>query len=589
MLIEPGTLTLVLPPIAARRSLALNTAPRYRVTISAADLVTPMTAVATGAAEARTLEIAGVPLGANRVITLSGEDAAGVPVVGAVYMAVTALSNARNRVVLSAATTAVGRVWARWLATGQAALATAQDPTVILRRLDAIKQADNLPHFAFIDTNRWADAAAQATHSDVGLLGFAIQPGSVDLVVSGAPTSVPGDIWLDDPASPLQSGLSQLTSQSGGAYRIKPVLPGTWTIFASVPGMAVATASVTVSAGVVATATLTFPGWVPAPALPTAIGNAAIATDGRFIYVLGGVGSGGTLQAGTYKLDTSAAIPAWAPMQSLPKAREGAIALVLGPRLFIAGGQTSGGVVLSDVQFIAPANPSGWVQVPSPPALTGSCQTQYCPDAGLPIGAFGDGGLMAILWTVFNESTLVPYSRGHFQAFDPDADSWKKDPDNLPQIRTPRRRPGFGLVGNALVVAGGDQQVHEEGNAFALSTALANPTVEALDLTTRKWAAWPDMPTPRAELAVADVGGKLYAVGGVDPANYVLDTVEIYDPAAGRWAPGPPLRTPRSTFGLVKAGGRLWAIGGSPSRRLNDSIDGMPTATDSVETLVVGP
>src|SRR3990172_2321968 len=50
------------------------------------------------------------------------------------------------------------------------------------------------------------------------------------------------------------------------------------------------------------------------------------------------------------------------------------------------------------------------------------------------------------------------------------------------------------------------------------------------DKTPGRWAVLAPMPSARQELAVAEVGGKVYAVGGFGDSYEPVETVEAYDP-----------------------------------------------------------
>jgi N-acetylneuraminic acid mutarotase len=62
------------------------------------------------------------------------------------------------------------------------------------------------------------------------------------------------------------------------------------------------------------------------------------------------------------------------------------------------------------------------------------------------------------------------------------------------------------------------------------------------------------MPTPRGEVAAAELDGKVYVVGGFDGTGATSDAVEVYDPATDTWTQAPPLPEPRhhaAAIGLV--------------------------------------
>lgn len=110
-------------------------------------------------------------------------------------------------------------------------------------------------------------------------------------------------------------------------------------------------------------------------------------------------------------------------------------------------------------------------------------------------------------------------------------------------------------------------------------SVLSNPTNEVWSLGPgdRAWTDEPDLSTRRGALVTAAASGKLVAIGGVDGNGTVLNTTEIFTPGSG-WSPGPNLSIPREHLGAAGARDKVYAIAG---RNANG-------ATTSVESLVVG-
>jgi hypothetical protein len=72
---------------------------------------------------------------------------------------------------------------------------------------------------------------------------------------------------------------------------------------------------------------------------------------------------------------------------------------------------------------------------------------------------------------------------------------------------------------------------------------------------------WRPCPTARANLATAEVGGLVYAIGGIPQANDT-DVVETFNPRSGRWTTSLPLPQPRAFAGAAGLGGLLYVAGG---------------------------
>ena len=88
--------------------------------------------------------------------------------------------------------------------------------------------------------------------------------------------------------------------------------------------------------------------------------------------------------------------------------------------------------------------------------------------------------------------------------------------------------------------------------------------VEEYDPASDTWATTVHMPTARYDLAAAAVGGKIYAIGGLNGGVLnVVDVVEEYDPAHDTWTTKAPMLTARYDLAAAGVGGKIYAIGGN--------------------------
>lgn len=76
------------------------------------------------------------------------------------------------------------------------------------------------------------------------------------------------------------------------------------------------------------------------------------------------------------------------------------------------------------------------------------------------------------------------------------------------------------------------------------------------------WLALAALSDPRQEVAVAELGGRIYVIGGLRGDRSTADTVEVYDPAADRWTLAAPLPLPLHHAGAAAVNGKLYVIGG---------------------------
>ena len=76
------------------------------------------------------------------------------------------------------------------------------------------------------------------------------------------------------------------------------------------------------------------------------------------------------------------------------------------------------------------------------------------------------------------------------------------------------------------------------------------------------WSTLAPLLQPRSEIAVAELGGKVYVIGGYPAGRIPSDVVQVYDPAANSWTLGPAAPHELHHTIAVTVGGRLFLIGG---------------------------
>jgi N-acetylneuraminic acid mutarotase len=93
-------------------------------------------------------------------------------------------------------------------------------------------------------------------------------------------------------------------------------------------------------------------------------------------------------------------------------------------------------------------------------------------------------------------------------------------------------------------------------------------TVQVYDIATDSWSYGPMLPAPNNHGMAAAVNGKIYLIGGqltADQEGYV-NTVYELDPAVGTWETKTPMPTLRSGGVAVAVGGKIYVAGGRVPR-----------------------
>jgi N-acetylneuraminic acid mutarotase len=75
---------------------------------------------------------------------------------------------------------------------------------------------------------------------------------------------------------------------------------------------------------------------------------------------------------------------------------------------------------------------------------------------------------------------------------------------------------------------------------------------------TGRWTVGAPMPSSRTEIAAAEVGGKIYVVGGFGGER----ELEVYDPAADRWSRRASIPRALHHAAAVSLNDKLYVVGG---------------------------
>src|SRR5882724_2818063 len=106
------------------------------------------------------------------------------------------------------------------------------------------------------------------------------------------------------------------------------------------------------------------------------------------------------------------------------------------------------------------------------------------------------------------------------------------------------------------------------------------------------WTLKQHMPTPRYNLQVAAVNGKIYAIGGSggsgeDCQNANCRTVEEYDPQHNTWTTRAPMPTTHGPSGAARGvvNGIIYVAGGSADNRQLSTVEAYDPVTNTWSTI----
>jgi N-acetylneuraminic acid mutarotase len=116
-----------------------------------------------------------------------------------------------------------------------------------------------------------------------------------------------------------------------------------------------------------------------------------------------------------------------------------------------------------------------------------------------------------------------------------------------------RSEVAVGEVNGKMYVLGG----YADGN-------VAQPLNEEYDPVSDTWRERAPLPRGGNHIAAVGLGGKLYAIGGMTLQNAdAFADVSAYDPATDKWSSRAPLPQPLGSMAVVAVDGVIHAMGGA--------------------------
>lgn len=208
------------------QALPVSTIARARVTVTGDLIFDPLTTtvpVSNGRANA---EIADIPIGANRILTVEGLDSSGAAVPGAVLRAVVTIKPGSNQASVTWDSTPAGSVFHDLhlsdRQTGRALTSTVSAAKV-QELVASVTSTYGVAHPSLVKAGAIA-GAIRASNGQVPAASpsFAVIPAYVDLIVRGLPTGKTISTQVTDPASKV------FVNVANGRYRLEPITPGSW-------------------------------------------------------------------------------------------------------------------------------------------------------------------------------------------------------------------------------------------------------------------------------------------------------------------------------------------------------------------------
>ena len=289
--------------------------------------------------------------------------------------------------------------------------------------------------------------------------------------------------------------------------------------------------------------------WRAGANIPSPREHLTAASDGRFVYVLGGRELSPDKNSSALER-YEPATDRWQRLPDMPTARGGLGAAIADGHLLAVGGETSTNA-LGEVESYDLASRK-WSRAPS----------MRTPRHGLAVAAIGRslyslGGAPrpghASASATAEELRLVPARRA--------ASTWRR----LPAMPTARQNMGSTVLDGTIWVVGGLQ-----------SASTASRRVEGYDPVIDSWKVGPDLPVRLHHEMVVTYKGEIVVIGGWIPkgSNPSGETSDrVFALRAGKWVSLPSLDRPRAAAAAAVVGDRIVVTGGQADGRLVDTTE----------------
>jgi non-specific serine/threonine protein kinase len=278
--------------------------------------------------------------------------------------------------------------------------------------------------------------------------------------------------------------------------------------------------------------------WSTGPGLPLALHHFTAVTYKDDAVVIGGFVPGDELTSGQSDGVYALREGTWQKLPSLNHKRAAAGAAVVGDKIVVVGGQADGKLVPQTEVF----DGKRWTDAAN------------IPTPREHLGAASDG---RYLYAVGGRALSAANNSGAFERFDPASGRWTE----LEAMPNPAGGVGVAYAAGRIVAVGGE------------GTTSASDDVQGYDIGRRTWSQLPPLSVARHGVAVAVIKDSLYAVGGATEPGHVGPTQrsEVLDLTGRAAAPVTVnVRWHRVTVApsrveyaaSAEVGGRIWLIGG---------------------------
>jgi non-specific serine/threonine protein kinase len=288
--------------------------------------------------------------------------------------------------------------------------------------------------------------------------------------------------------------------------------------------------------------------WTDGAEIPTPREHLGAASDGRYLYAVGGRALSADQNTGTverYDPDSDS----WTKLEGMPKPSGSVGVAYAAGRVIAIGGE--GTTSVSDAVQAYDIPKGSWSQLPSLPAARHGVAVAAIKDSLYAIGGATEPGHIGST----KEADVLDLSGGAAQTPTVAGVKWR----TMAEAPSPLQYAAATEVGGRVWLVGGIGE-----------NETATPDTAAYDRAINTWTSGPALPRPLHHVTAVTYKGEAVVIGGFVPGAELTSgqSDRVYALRGGAWQELPRLNHPRAAAAAAVVGDKIVVVGGQAKGKL---------------------